>query len=223
MTARQPPREKGAKACTIGLYQSRDWYFCAYFSGSTERRCLSIFDRYNDESYEVATHWGRFRLDRSSYEDYLAGKLWITWAPGNRGRETTGNQPAAALLPDVSEDAIRLRDLASRNGIYAALQTAFPGRCVAVPYKPRMRDNSIFELMLSVRSSNGLMRANADTFGRLHDLMAQEGGLRSVRNLGAKSEAEIRRCFFDACFLSLTPGEQAVYCQSIIDGNQEGE
>ena len=25
MTARQPPGEKGAKACTIGLYQSRDW------------------------------------------------------------------------------------------------------------------------------------------------------------------------------------------------------
>ena len=37
MTARQPPGEKGAKACTIGLYQSRDWYFCAYFSGSTEK------------------------------------------------------------------------------------------------------------------------------------------------------------------------------------------
>ena len=33
MTARQPPREKGAKACTIGCDSSRDGYFCAYFSG----------------------------------------------------------------------------------------------------------------------------------------------------------------------------------------------
>ena len=37
MTARQPPGEKGAKACTTGLYQSRDWYFCACFSGENEK------------------------------------------------------------------------------------------------------------------------------------------------------------------------------------------
>lgn len=35
------------------------------------------------------------------------------------------------------------------------------------------------------------MRANAGTFGRLWDLMNRENGLRAVRNLGAKSEAEI--------------------------------
>ena len=33
MTARQPPGEKGAKACTIGCDSSRDGYFCALFSG----------------------------------------------------------------------------------------------------------------------------------------------------------------------------------------------
>ena len=37
MTARQPPGEKGAKACTTGIYQSRDWYFCACFSGGNEK------------------------------------------------------------------------------------------------------------------------------------------------------------------------------------------
>ena len=79
MTARQPPREKGAKACTIGLYQSRDWYFCAYFSGSTEKWGAFLL---LDESYVVRTHLGCFRLDRGAYEDYLAGKLWITWIPG---------------------------------------------------------------------------------------------------------------------------------------------
>ena len=43
MTARQPPREKGAKACTIGLYQSRDWYFCAYFFWEfREMRCIFV-------------------------------------------------------------------------------------------------------------------------------------------------------------------------------------
>ena len=65
-----------------------------------------------------------------------------------------------------------------------------------------MKDKPIDELALSVRSSNGLMRANAGTFGRLWELLSRETGLRSVRNLGAKSEAEIQKCFStDAIFL----------------------
>ena len=65
------------------------------------------------------------------------------------------------------------------------------------------------------------MRANAGTFGRLWDLMNRENGLRAVRNLGAKSEAEIKHCFFDACYLFLTPSEQAIYWQRIINDNPE--
>ena len=33
MTARQPPGEKGAKACTIGNTSPASWIFCAYFPG----------------------------------------------------------------------------------------------------------------------------------------------------------------------------------------------
>ena len=33
MTARQPPREKGANACTIGNILSRDGNFCTLFPG----------------------------------------------------------------------------------------------------------------------------------------------------------------------------------------------
>ena len=66
------------------------------------------------------------------------------------------------------------------------------------------------------------MRANAGTFGRLWALMTRENGLRAVRNLAAKSEAEIKYCFFDACYLFLTPAEQAIYWQQIINDNPEG-
>ena len=31
--------------------------------------------------YEVQTKYGWFSLDERSYQDYLAGKLWITWPP----------------------------------------------------------------------------------------------------------------------------------------------
>lgn len=31
----------------------------------------------NGARYVVTTHWGTFSLDEGSYQDYLAGKLWI--------------------------------------------------------------------------------------------------------------------------------------------------
>lgn len=46
MTARQPPREKGAKACTIGCDSSRDGYFCAYFSGGMTKKGVKKHEKW---------------------------------------------------------------------------------------------------------------------------------------------------------------------------------
>jgi hypothetical protein len=173
-----------------------------------------------DESYEVRTHWGWFKLDRGAYEDYLSRKLWITWIPGKSKEQTAEQQKEDVLPPNVTDASIRLRDLASRHGAYVTFQSAFPGVVVEIPFKQRMKDKPIDELALSVRSSNGLMRANAGTFGILWELLSRETGLRSVRNLGAKSEAEIQKCFFDGCYLSLSPAEQATYWQLML--NRDG-
>ena len=216
MTARQPPREKGAKACTIGLYQSRDWYFCAYFSGSTGKRGAFLLV---DNQYKVQTKWGWMTLDEASYRDYLQGKLWINMAP--RGERQATNTATPALPPNVSEEAVRLRDLAAKQGVYPLLQRLFPGGEVEVPYQTRMGKMGTEEMTLSVRSSNCLMRAGATTLGKLYDLMASAQGLRSVRNLGAKSEKEIWEVFFTTCYSQLTPGEQAAFWQRAMDGRNE--
>ncbi len=51
----------------------------------------------------------------------------------------------------------------------------------------------ISELNLSVRSFNCLKRANCNTVGDILQIMGEEGdGLRKIRNLGMRSEAEIR-------------------------------
>ena len=56
-----------------------------------------------------------------------------------------------------------------------------------------LRDVDISELNLSVRSYNCLRRVNCNTVGDILDLMDEEGnGLRKIRNLGSRSEAEIR-------------------------------
>ncbi len=168
-----------------------------------------------EETYEVKTYWGWFRLDRGAYEDYLAGKLWITWVPASVKKPAVETQSLPALPPDLSQEAIQMRERAARQGVYSFLREMCPGESVPIPYKNRMKDYPIDEMALSVRASNGLMRAGTSSFGKLFTLM-QDKGLRSVRNLGIKSEREIVKNYFIACYSKLTPAEQAYYWQDFI-------
>ena len=168
----------------------------------------------NCARYVVTTHWGTFSLDESSYRDYLAGKLWISWNPSKP--KDSPHSPADALPPNVTDRAIALRDLADRSGIHTALQNL--DTCTApVPYTPRLAEVSIDELNLTVRSSNGLKRAGIGTFEQLSTLLSSEGGILSVRNLGQKSAKEIREVFMDECYLRLLPYEKARYWQEVLD------
>ena len=172
---------------------------------------------HNDTWYEVKTHWGWFRLDEGAYRDYLQGKLWITWKPG-RPQEQQKIDGAVELMPtNISEEAVQLRDKAGRYGVYSTLQQLIPGEQVIIPYKQRMSSLSIEEMNLSVRASNGLMRAGASTFGKLRELMHRETGLRGVRNLGAKSEKEITIAFISACYQQLNSTVKAVFWQKVLD------
>ena len=56
-------------------------------------------------------------------------------------------------------------------------------------------DMEISELNLSVRSFHALKRAGYDTVGQIIELLKEdENGLRRIRNLGSRSEAEILEC-----------------------------
>lgn len=176
-------------------------------------RCIFIID----EAYEVKTQWGLFQLDRGAYEDYLAGKLWITWTPGKKDTLKPPEENVHTLPPNVTGEAVRLRDNVAKRDVCFFLREHFPGAEVEIPYRVRMKDVSINEMSLTVRSSNGLMRAGAKTFGALHELMLKENGLRSVRNLGQKSEQEIHHNFFNGCYAMLRPDEQAIFWQEILE------
>ena len=211
MTARQPPGEKGAKACTIGCDSSRDEYFCAYFSGGlTEKESKSMK---NGARYVVTTHWGTFSLDEASYQDYLAGNLWICWTPGKPQQKQT---ISGYIPPNVTDRAVALRDQADKSGVLSTLRQLGIHDAL-VPYSSRLADLSIDEMNLTVRSSNGLKRATAGTFGRLRDLLAMENGIMSVRNLGQKSAKEIKQLFFEECYARLLPYEKAQYWQEVLD------
>jgi DNA-directed RNA polymerase alpha subunit len=70
---------------------------------------------------------------------------------------------------------------------------------------------------LTVRSSNGLKRANIHTFGALNEVLGVENGLLNIRNIGQKSIKEIKQVFFEECYIRLLPYEKAQYWQALLD------
>ena len=170
----------------------------------------------NGPRYKVQTRYGWFSLDEGSYRDYLSGKLqWINWPPLRDPNEPVKKDP---LPPNASPKALELRDKAAKHGVLELLRDFTT--CPIAPCKERMSDIPIYEMNLTVRASNGLMRAGVQTFGRLAQLIQSETGIMSVRNLGAKSVKEIQDAFLMECYARLLPYEKAEFWQEVLDMNR---
>ena len=167
----------------------------------------------NGARYVVSTHWGTFSLDEGSYQDYLAGKLWICWTPGKPNQQHT---PSEHIPVNVTERAVALQDQADKAGILTILRKLGIHEAI-VPYSPRLAELSIDEMNLTVRSSNGLKRANIHFFGQLKERLEIEDGLINIRNIGQKSIKEIKHLFFEECYVRLLSYEKARYWQEILD------
>ena len=216
MTARQPPREKGAKACMIGMPCPATGFFAPIFR---EEQRMEDAEMTGETIYEITTQWGNVQLDERSYRDYLAGRSWLS-STFDVMSDSRGQAPATAECPrDVSKEAVKLRDEAGKHGIQYTLQANFPGKAVQIPYRQRMAGIGIEELNLSVRACNGLMRAGVNTLGKLNDAMKTERGIAGIRNLGAKSVKEINKAFLLFTYSQLSPAERAEYWQRMIDND----
>ena len=168
----------------------------------------------NGARYVVTTHWGCFSLDEGSYQDYLAGKLWISWKPGKAAEPQS---PAEPIPANVTERAVTLCEHANTVGFFTALNT-LGLHDSRLPYSDRLAALGIDELNLTVRSGNGLKRANIHTFAQLRNQLEIESGLISFRNIGQKSMQEIKQVFTQECYARLLPYEKARYWQDILDG-----
>ena len=169
----------------------------------------------NGPRYKVQTRYGWFSLDEGSYRDYISGKMqWINWPPLRDPNEPVKKDP---LPPNASPKALELRDRAAKCGVLELLRD-FETR-PASPCKERMHDLPIYEMNLTVRSSNGLMRAGIQSFGSLAQLIQSENGIMAVRNLGAKSVKEIQDALMEECYTRLLPYEKAEFWQEVLDKN----
>ena len=165
------------------------------------------------ERYVVKTRWGVFSLDEGSYQDYLAGKLWISTGT-NAAQMTKHNAKICDRF--YSEEARKLWEQAAKNGILETLQSLGVERAI-VPYHKRVSEISIEEMNLSVRSNNGLKRVGIETFGQLQAWLVAGNTIRSIRNLGEKSVKEIKKNFFELCYAQLSGNEQMRYWQKVMD------
>ena len=172
----------------------------------------------NGARYVVTTHWGTFSLDEGAYQDYLAGTLWICWTPGKQARKKA--DPNYHIPPHVTDRALDLSDRAEKDGVLCTLRTLGLQEA-PVPYVSRFANLPIDELNLTVRSSNGLKRAGALTFGQLKALLSTENGLLNIRNIGQKSVKEIKQVFFEECYSRLLPYEKAQYWQEVLDNSNQ--
>ena len=109
--------------------------------------------------------------------------------------------------------------LANDNGLITTLYGVF-GKCVkvSIPFSQKACDTSIDELDFSVRASNAMKRASVFTIGQVIDLIADDGLLR-IRNLGRKTQNEIKTRVLVFGYERLTENEKKVFIYNTINKN----
>lgn len=112
-----------------------------------------------------------------------------------------------------------LVDAEKQYGLVDTLHRVFGKNIrVNVGFSKSACDSSIEELALSVRSYNALRRANVSTLGDLIERL-NEGGLKSIRNLGAKSFSEIQTKMLVFGFESLSEKEKIEFFHFLVENN----
>ena len=108
---------------------------------------------------------------------------------------------------------------ANENGLIITLYGVF-GKCVkvSIPFSQKACDTSIDELDFSVRANNSMKRVGAFTIGEVIDLIASDGLLR-IRNLGKKTQNEIKTRILVFGYERLTENERKRFFYDVVDKN----
>lgn len=87
---------------------------------------------------------------------------------------------------------------------------------------PKMEAADIEVLELSVRSYNCMKRAGISTIGELCERIHSSSDLKTIRNCGSTSVAEIMDSLFAYNYNSLKPERRAGYIAKVIEMNCRG-
>lgn len=120
---------------------------------------------------------------------------------------------------DHTTAVTKLKTAADKVGIVSVLALCGNNLKFRIPMTKAFWDSSIENLSLSVRSYNGLRRADADTIGKVSEIIMNEKGLSTVRNLGRKSVSEIKTALMAAGYEQLNDQEKLDFWQYFVANN----
>ena len=108
---------------------------------------------------------------------------------------------------------------ANATGIVETLNTVFGRNIkVSIPFSQRACETNIDELDFSVRASNSMKRVGVFTIGEVIDLIANDGLLR-IRNLGVKTQNEIKTRILVYGYDRLSESERKRFFYEVIENN----
>ena len=89
---------------------------------------------------------------------------------------------------------------------------------ISVPFSQKACDMSVDDIDFSPRANNSLKRAGVFTIGEIIDLIADDGLLR-IRNLGKKTQNEIKTRILAFGYERLTEAEKKRFFYDIVERN----
>ena len=105
------------------------------------------------------------------------------------------------------------------HGLMNTLCTVFGKGCkIELGFTQKLCDTEVKDLDLSVRSYNALMRAGCHTVGQAITAI-NEDKLMSVRNLGIKSVAEIRRFILEYGYMQASERRKKEFLHNLVKLN----
>ena len=113
----------------------------------------------------------------------------------------------------------KILNSAEQNGIVIALYDEF-GKSIRVnvPLNASTCNMSIDDAEFSARASNALKRAGAFTIGEVVDLISNEGLLK-IRNLGKKTQNEIKTRILVCGYKQLSDNEKKQFIADVVEKN----
>lgn len=106
-----------------------------------------------------------------------------------------------------------------KNGLVTTLYGVFGKNVkVSMPFSQKACDMSVDDINFSPRANNSLKRAGIFTIGEIIDLIAVDGLLR-IRNLGKKTQNEIKTRILVFLYERLSENEKKCFWDNIIDKN----
>ena len=106
---------------------------------------------------------------------------------------------------------------ANENGLIITLYGAF-GKCVkvSIPFSRKACEMSMDDIDFSPRANNSLKRAGVFTIGKIIDLIADDG-LLQIRNLGKKTQNEIKTRVSAFGYERLTENEKKHFFYDVVE------